>query len=32
VAANFSDCSKAVHEATSRYMGWESYYHEGDVD
>jgi L-fucose isomerase-like protein len=27
VAANFSDVSKAVHEAASRYLGWESYYH-----
>jgi len=27
VAANFSDVSKAVHEAAVRYMGWESYYH-----
>jgi L-fucose isomerase-like protein len=27
VAANFSDVSKAVHEATTRYMGWESYLH-----
>ncbi|HTJ29630.1 MAG TPA: L-fucose/L-arabinose isomerase family protein [Acidobacteriaceae bacterium] len=27
VAANFSDVSKAIHEAASRYMGWESYYH-----
>jgi L-fucose isomerase-like protein len=26
VAANFSDTSKAVHEA-ARYMGWESHYH-----
>ncbi len=26
VAANFSDVSKAVHEA-SRYLGWESHYH-----
>lgn len=26
VAANFSDVSKAVHEA-ARYMGWESHYH-----
>jgi L-fucose isomerase-like protein len=29
VAANFSDVSKAVHEAASRYLGWESYYHPG---
>src|SRR3984885_218216 len=27
VAANFSDVSKSVHEAASRYLGWESYYH-----
>ena len=27
VAANFSDVSKAVHEAASNYLGWESYYH-----
>jgi len=27
VAANFSDVSKAVHEAAVRYMGWESHYH-----
>ncbi len=27
VAANFSDVSKAVHEAATRYLGWESYYH-----
>ncbi|MGO8759856.1 MAG: L-fucose/L-arabinose isomerase family protein [Terracidiphilus sp.] len=26
VAANFSDVSKAIHEA-ARYLGWESYYH-----
>jgi len=32
VAANFSDVSKAVHEATTRYMGWESYLHEGPED
>ncbi len=30
VAANFSDVSKAVHEA-ARYLGWESYYHN-DVE
>jgi L-fucose isomerase-like protein len=28
VAANFSDVSKAVHEA-ARYLGWESHYHPG---
>jgi len=27
VAANFSDVSKAIHEATVRYLGWESHYH-----
>jgi L-fucose isomerase-like protein len=27
VATNFSDVSKAVHEAATRYLGWESYYH-----
>ncbi|MGA3161460.1 MAG: L-fucose/L-arabinose isomerase family protein [Terracidiphilus sp.] len=27
VAANFSDVSKAVHEAATRYLGWESYLH-----
>jgi L-fucose isomerase-like protein len=27
VAANFSDVSKAVHEAAVRYLGWESHYH-----
>jgi L-fucose isomerase-like protein len=32
VAANFSDVSKSVHEATVRYMGWESYYHPGLED
>jgi L-fucose isomerase-like protein len=26
VAANFSDVSKAIHEA-ARYMGWESHHH-----
>jgi L-fucose isomerase-like protein len=26
VAANFSDVSKAVHEA-ARYLGWESHHH-----
>ncbi len=32
VAANFSDSSKAVHEAASRYLGWESYYHGENED
>ncbi|MFP5204534.1 MAG: L-fucose/L-arabinose isomerase family protein [Acidobacteriota bacterium] len=27
VAANFSDVSKAIHEAAVRYLGWESNYH-----
>jgi L-fucose isomerase-like protein len=27
VAANFSDVSKAIHEASIRYLGWESHYH-----
>jgi L-fucose isomerase-like protein len=27
VATNFSDVSKAIHEAATRYMGWESYFH-----
>jgi L-fucose isomerase-like protein len=27
VAANFSDVSKSIHEATVRYLGWESHYH-----
>jgi L-fucose isomerase-like protein len=31
VAANFSDVSKSIHEAATRYLGWESYYH-GDVE
>ena len=30
VAANFSDVSRAVHEAASNYLGWESYWHEGE--
>jgi L-fucose isomerase-like protein len=29
VAANFSDVSKAIHEAATIYLGWESYYHPG---
>jgi L-fucose isomerase-like protein len=32
VAANFSDVSKAVHEATTRYMGWDSYRHGAEED
>ena len=27
VAANFSEVSKAIHEAAVRYFGWESHYH-----
>jgi L-fucose isomerase-like protein len=27
VAANFSDVSKSIHEAATRYLGFESYYH-----
>jgi L-fucose isomerase-like protein len=27
VAANFSEVSKAIHEAAIRYLGWESHYH-----
>ncbi len=27
VAANFSDVSRAIHEAAVRYLGWESHYH-----
>ncbi len=27
VAANFSEVSKAIHEAAVRYLGWESHYH-----
>lgn len=30
VAANFSEVSKAVHEAAVRYLGWESHYHPED--
>jgi L-fucose isomerase-like protein len=29
VAANFSEVSKAIHEAAVRYLGWESHYHPG---
>jgi L-fucose isomerase-like protein len=32
VAANFSDVSKAVHEAATRYLGWESYLHGQSED
>jgi L-fucose isomerase-like protein len=27
VAANFSEVSRAIHEAAVRYLGWESHYH-----
>jgi L-fucose isomerase-like protein len=27
VAANFSEVSKAIHEAAVNYLGWESHYH-----
>jgi len=27
VAANFSSVASAIHEATSRYLGWEMYWH-----
>jgi L-fucose isomerase-like protein len=29
VATNFSDVSRAVEEAATRYLGWETYFHEG---
>jgi len=32
VATNISDVSASVHEAASRYMGWESYWHEGEEE
>jgi L-fucose isomerase-like protein len=32
VAANFSDVSKAIHEAAVRYLGWESHYHSEPLD
>jgi len=28
VAANFSTVAPAIHEAATRYMGWETYWHE----
>ena len=28
VAANLSTVASAVHEATTRYLGWEMYWHE----
>jgi L-fucose isomerase-like protein len=28
VAANFSSVASAVHEATSRYLGWDMYWHK----
>ena len=27
VAANFSNVSRAIHEAATRYLGWESFVH-----
>jgi len=30
VAANFSTVARAVHEATTRYLGWTVDYHDGD--
>ena len=32
VAANFSDVSKSVHEAATRYLGWDSYHHGNSDD
>ena len=32
VAANLSDVSKAVHEAATNYLGWESYLHNATGD
>jgi L-fucose isomerase-like protein len=29
VAANLSSVASAVHEATTRYLGWDMYWHEG---
>jgi len=29
VAANLSSVSAALHEAATRYLGWEMYWHEG---
>ena len=29
VAANLSSVAAAVHEATTRYLGWDMYWHEG---
>jgi L-fucose isomerase-like protein len=31
VAANLSTVAAAVHEATTRYLGWNMYWHEGPV-
>lgn len=31
VAANFSETAPAVHEAASRYLGWESHFHPEEV-
>jgi L-fucose isomerase-like protein len=30
VAANLSTVAAAVHEATTRYLGWDMYYHDRD--
>jgi L-fucose isomerase-like protein len=32
VATNFSDVSSAVHEAATRYLGWDSYHHGGQEE
>jgi len=29
VAANLSTVAAALHEATTRYLGWDMYWHEG---
>jgi L-fucose isomerase-like protein len=29
VAANLSSVGAAVHEAATRYLGWEMYWHDG---
>jgi L-fucose isomerase-like protein len=28
VAANFSECSAAIHEASTKYLGWPMYHHQ----
>jgi len=30
VAANLSTVASAVQEASTRYLGWDMYYHHGD--